>query len=450
MKAYFTALGNSITRAFTISFLILSFIAHCFATFTLDTTFNGTGKVTISFPDSSTAYRSQAFRVFLQPNNRILVGGSFTNATPDGQLSGVAWAGLTPEGSLDPAFGSGGLVTDWRSDATTSFTDALMYTDGSTLRLSQVFRLPVGSSTVSTVRLTASGALDNVFASNVSIGPCCFGFFSARPVQIAVRGDGKILALITDQGEYFLYRLNANGTRDTTFGVNGVLPIVFNKFSPTSFVEMVALSDGKILLVGHVEPFGANGSSDFFLARLTETGNWDKTFGRAGVIRMAFGAGTTGRIEDAILQPDGKIILSGGVNAPAPEKDVWMTRLRSNGRVDTSFGTDGVVIRDFTPGATDIATAAVLSADGKIRLVGYLGSPSNFLIARFAANGAFEEHTSLEFTPGQYALGYDLTIQPDGKLLVVGETRNPNLMATSGSVFAIARLTDEIFSKAFK
>lgn len=433
MKTDFTALRDSITRAFAIAFLICSFISHSFATFTLDPTFAGGGKLTISFPDSSMAYTSRGLRIFVQPNNRILVGGSFTNNTPDGQLTGVALVGLTPGGTLDSNFGNGGVVTDWRPDAFTNFSDALMYADGSTLRLSQVFRLPVGSSTVSTVRLAANGAADSVFASNVSIGPCCFGFFNARPVQIAVRSDAKILALITDQGEYFLYRLNANGTRDTTFGTNGIIPIVFNKFSPTSIVEMIALNDGKTLIVGHV-------ANEFFLARLTESGNWDKTFGRVGFIRMAFGAGIGGTIEDAILQPDGKLLLSGRVTSS--DSDVWMMRLRSNGRVDTSFGTDGIVIRDFAPAGTDTATAATLSADGKIRLVGYLGSPANFLLARFGANGAFEDHTSIEFTPGQYAQGNDVTLQPDGKVLVIGETRNPNMTATTGSVFAIARLTE--------
>ena len=435
MKSRRSAHRNSFTRAFTITFVLFSFVLQSFATFTLDPTFsNSSGKLTIAFPDSSMGYSSRGVRVFVQPSGRIIAGGEFTWATPDGQLTGVAMVGLTQAGALDTTYGSGGSVLDWRSDASTSFRDGLMYADGRTLRLSQVFRLPVGSSTVQTVRLTESGAADSVFASNVSIGPCCFGFFNARPVQIAVRSDGKILALITDQGEYFLYRLNPDGTRDTTFGVNGVLGIVFNKFSPTNLVEMIALSDGRILLIGHV-----TGSNEFFLARLAASGNWDKTFGRVGFVRMEFGAGT-GRVQKAVLQPDGNILLAGSITDS--DTDVWMMRLRSNGRVDTSFGTNGVVIRDFASAGTDVATAATLSADGKIRLAGYLGSPENFLVARFGANGAFEESTFIAFTPNQYAVANDVTLQPDGKLLVIGYTRNPNTSATTGSALAIARLTE--------
>ena len=51
-----------------------------------------------------------------------------------------------------------------------------------------------------------------------------------------------------------------------------------------------------------------------------------------------------------------------------------------------------------------------------------------------------EDNISFPFTPGQYALAYDVTLQPDGKLLVIGETKNPD--TATGSVFAIARLTE--------
>ena len=429
-----TRFWNVTTRVAVSALLCFASLTPCFATFTLDPTFNGGGKVTVSFPDSSSAYTAQALRVFVQPNNRILAGGSFTNSTPDGQLSGVAWAGFTPDGNLDPTFGSGGKFTDWRADAFTSFSDALMYTDGSTLRFSQVFRLPAGSSTVQTVRLTADGGVDNVFASNVSIGPCCFGFFNARPVQIAVRSDAKILALITDQGEYLLYRLNPDGTRDTTFGTNGVLGIAFNKFSPTNFVEMLALSDGKILLVGHVD------SNEFFFARLTETGNWDKTFGRSGFLRVPFGAGITGSVRKALLQPDGKILLSGYI--ASGDLDIWMARFRPNGRRDSAFGNDGVVINDLAPTDTDIARSIAISPDGKIRVAGDVGSvPTKFLVARYSASGAFEDQTSFSFTPGLNSGANDIVFQPDGKLVVAGYARNPDT-SINGFVFAVARLTE--------
>ena len=433
MSFFDSDLRRGFTRAVTSVFLCLCCLVPCFATFTLDPTFGGGGRVMIAFPDSTTNYRSEAFRAYVQPSGRILVGGSFTNGTADGQLSGVAWAGLAPDGNLDPGFDFDGVVTDWRPDAFTNFNDALMYSDGSTLRMSQVFRLPAGSSSVSTVRLGPNGGIDSVYGNNATFG-LCGGFCSIHPVQIAARGDGKILAFIVDQA-YLLYRRNPDGTPDPTFGSNGVVQLIFNKFSPTNFVEMIALDDGKTLLIGHVA-----GSSEFFLARLTETGMWDKTFGRVGILRVPFGSGLTGSVAKALVQPDGKILLAGSVSGP--DANVWMTRFRSNGRRDITFGNNGVVMNDFAPGATDVARSIALSPDGKIRLAGHLGSPTNFLVARYSSSGLLEDSTTFEFTPGQYAEATDVALQPsDGKVLVVGRTKNPNA-TINGSVFAIARLTE--------
>ena len=428
---------SSIANSVTISFLIFALLLPIHAALTLDTTFNSTGKVTLSFPDSSSNYTAQAFRVFVQPNNRIIVGGSFTNRTADGQLTGVAWAGFTPSGGLDSGFGSGGTITDWRSDALTSFRDALMYADGSTLRLSQILRLPAGSRTATIVRLNTNGEAGNV----ITIGEP-FGFTTVQPVQVTVRSDGKILVLIADGG-YFLYRFNPDGTSDTTFGVNGRVGIVFNKISGGApVIQLTALGDGKILIVGNAGPFdAANNSSDFFIARLTETGNWDKTFGRVGFLSVPYGSGLSGQVRNALLQADGKILLCGTVTSS--DTDVWMARFRPNGRLDGTFGENGAVIHDLAPGDTDVANSVALSPDGKIRMAGQLGpaSTSSLLVARFSANGAFEEQTSFSFTTGQYSVANDITLQPDGKLLVVGQTRNPN-MSITGGVMAIARLTE--------
>jgi len=438
MMSTFKRFGLMRLRAFSFIIIFSCSGTPVFASFTLDPTFGSGGKVTISFPDSSTTYNSGALKVFVQPNNRILVGGTFTNRTPDGALTGIAWVGYTPGGSLDPGFGSGGKITDWRSDAFTNFRDALMYADGSTLRMSQVFRLPVGSSTVSAVRLSPNGVIDSLFASNVSIGPCCFGFFSARPEQIAVRGDGKILALMTDQGEYFLYRLNPDGTRDSSFGNNGVVAIVFNKVSSPSIVQMLTFDNGKILIVGN-DP--SSNFSNFFMTRLTETGSRDKTFGHVGFLRVPFGPGLTGTVRAVAAQSDGNILLSGSV--VGPDTDVWMARFRPNGRLDSTFGSSGIAIYDFAPGDVDFASSVLVSADGKIRIAGQLGqtSAATFLLARFSSTGSLEDQTNFAFSTGQFATASDLALQADDKVVVAGQARNPDI-AINGNVFAVARLTE--------
>jgi uncharacterized delta-60 repeat protein len=412
-------------------------ITPSLAAFTLDNTFGGGGRLTISFPDTTTNYSSNGLRIFVQTSGRIIAGGTFTRFTSDGQLPGVAIVGLTSGGTLDGTYTT---TQDWRPDGFTSLNDSLMYPDGRVLRLSRFFNV-VGSSTGKVVRTSVDGAADAAFSSNAIIG-AQGGFGTVSPAQISVRSDEKVLVLITENGEFWLYRLNSDGTRDATFGTNGVLRIQFNKmpFPSASNIEMLVLPDGRVLLIGQVGTISfPDGTSEFFLAQLTASGNWDKTFGRAGFLRVAFGTGLNGCIQDALLQPDGSILIGGSVTGS--DMDTWMMRFRSNGRPDNSFGTGGVVIQDFTPGGSDTGMAMALSANGKIRLVGSAGAPINFLVARFAANGTLEDSTTFPFTAGQNSRATDVAIQPDGKLVVIGDTRNPDL-AITGSVFAIARLTE--------
>lgn len=436
MKCFGSGLKFRFKRTATTLFLCFSLIIPCSAAFTLDATFDGDGKLTIAFPDSNQQFSSQAFRVFVQPGGRILVGGIFSRRTPDGHLMGIAWTGLTSSGGLDGTFDFDGTVEDWRSDGSMSFTDALMYADGRVLRLSGLFRLPVGSSQIGAVRLLPNGDGDSVFNQNVAtnLAPCG-GFCTTSAIQIAARNDGKVMAFIADQG-YFLYRLNADATRDSTFGSNGVVQLTFNKFTPTGFVDMIPLADGNTLIVGRSNL----GSGEFFFGRLNENGYWDKSFGRSGFLRVQFGPGLIGSVFRALLQPDGKILLAGAVSSD--DSDVWMARFKPNGRPDHTFGNNGVVISDFAPGGQDIGRSIALSPDGKIRLVGYLGSPTNFLVARYSATGAFEESTTFPFTANEYAEAADVAMQADGKIVVVGRTRHPDPATTTGSVFAIARLTE--------
>ena len=152
-----------------------------------------------------------------------------------------------------------------------------------------------------------------------------------------------------------------------------------------------------------------------------------------------FGPGLVGGIRSAVMQPDGKLLVCGYVWDADADADVWMMRFTSTGRPDPTLGIGGVVRTDFFPGGTDIALSMALSPDGKIRIAGSVGLPSNFLVARYSANGTLEESASIPFAPGQFALANDITIQPDGKLLVVGDTKNPS---STGNMFAIARLSE--------
>ena len=208
-------------------------------------------------------------------------------------------------------------------------------------------------------------------------------------------------------------------------------------------IGMQILPNGKILIAGQSGFSSTTEDYDeLFLLRLSSEGYVDRLFGRLGLVRQTFG-GQRFIASNLIVQPNNKCIVSGLIKTP--DNDALMVRFTQRGRPDYGFGNAGVVLTDFTPGGNDFFNGAKLLSDGKIIAVGQASIPpstlSNFLIAKYSANGTLEAHTQTSFTPSQNSVATDMVIQPEGKILVIGYTRNTN-SSINGNVFAIARYTD--------
>jgi len=423
-------------------FLLLLF--HQAHSGTLDPTFGTGGKVTVDFPFSSfTNYSSNGYYVFVQPSGRIVIAGLHSQQGPDGITSGVAMAGLISSGAIDGTFGgapSTGKTLDWRPDAFIGLSDAQMLADGKIMRMGQYIQL-FSTFGARLKRLDANG-FEESFAPNLNVGES-----QPLPEKFAVQSDGKTLVIIKSGfsiSRYYLVRFTPDGTRDADFGTNGVKEIPRISSMPDSrIIGIRILSNGKILIAGQS---GLSSStydySKLFLVRLSPEGYPDQSFGRLGLVRQTFGEQRF-KASDLIVQPDNKYVVVGTINNP--DSDAMMARFTQKGRPDFGFGNAGVVITDFTPGGSDFFNGAKLLSDGKIIAVGSALTPpstfSNFLVARYSASGALEASTQTSFTPSQDSVASQTSIQADGKILVVGYTRNPNSSIT-GNIFAIARYTD--------
>jgi uncharacterized delta-60 repeat protein len=408
----------------------------------LDPNFGTGGKFTISFPDNSNFYRSSGLRLYVQPSNRIVAGGSFTNIGPDGFVPGVALLGLAPNGALDTTYASQGTFKDWQASAITSFGDSTMLADGRILRLTRYLSF-FGLSSCNIYRQTADGLVDSSFSANINVAQG--GPIPATGEGLAVLPSGKIMVLVrapSDPATYTLFRLNPDGSRDTAFGTNGARPFSIARLPDPRFAAMAALPDGKFLLAGQLN-VGTNFQDfdELFIARFNPDGSFDGMFGRQGVVRYKYGAGIRGFINEMVVRADGSYVLAGGIKNP--DTDTFMIGFTRRGKFDAAFGGRGVAITDIAPGGDDLINAFVESG-GKLIAAGEApatgGTPVRFLMAKFSAAGALEAHTKTEFTPGQYSASYGLTIQPDGKILGIGVTADP--AANNNTMWAIARYTD--------
>lgn len=166
----------------------------------------------------------------------------------------------------------------------------------------------------------------------------------ASPNAVAIQSDGKIVVAGGSPGSDgfpvpTLARYNTNGSLDTAFGSNGI--VTTPSIIDNAFTAMVLLSDGKIL--------AAAGGFSADLVRYTSSGAIDTSFGTNGIVSIDFISGP--QQCGLAVQPDGRILFA----------DRNLYRLLSDGQFDNTFGNAGVAKTAGYP-----ANALALLSDGKI------------------------------------------------------------------------------------
>src|SRR5262249_27817077 len=150
------------------------------------------------------------------------------------------------------------------------------------------------------------------------------------------------------------------------------------------------------------------------------------TDGKATIATLAsFGRSATGMV----LQADGKIVLFGSITVGTGNTDFAVARLNTNGSLDASFDTDGIVTTPVgVNNTTEGAFGGAIQADGKIIAVGVAatsGTNNDFAVVRFTSTGAldttFDGDGKLTTAIGTGAdQATSVAVQPNGKIVVVG------------------------------
>jgi uncharacterized delta-60 repeat protein len=333
---------------------------------------------------------------------------------------------------LDLPFGSSGHVT-------TSFgADA----QGYAVALGPGKRLLVAGAVV-----TSGSDRDMAFASYLTSGAPDPGFAGGsghETVHVVGGGTGqaaygvirvpglKYVAAGTDGKDFAVAKLSSTGAPDTSFSGNGQLTASLTSGASADVAFALARQPNARLVV-----VGGAGSSAFGIVRLKAGGALDATFGTGGKVRLRFRPGSQAA-QAVLIQPDKRIVVAGysfkdGTN----DSDFAVARLLPSGKLDPSFGVGGKVLTDFTGASNDRGLGAVLQPDGKIVVCGE-SSPA-LAVARYLPSGVLDP----AFGTGGKALvattdelrGSDCTLDTAGDVLVAG-TR---FGATKS--FLVARLT---------
>ena len=207
------------------------------------------------------------------------------------------------------------------------------------------------------------------------------------------------------------------GSLDNTFGTGGKVTTAVGILDDDG-TSVALQSDGKIVMAGYSR---IGTTFDFSVVRYNSDGTLDNTFGTAGKVITDFG-GADDRANSVAIQPDGKIVVAGQTNG-----DYALVRYSSNGILDNTFGSSGKVITDFT--SNDYGNSLVLQPDGKIIVGGQsVGNNWDFSMARYTSNGTLDNtfgtsgKVTMDFNPGGYSYDYGgfVTLQPNGKILLAG------------------------------
>ena len=139
-------------------------------------------------------------------------------------------------------------------------------------------------------------------------------------------------------------RYNAVGQLDPSFGDNGTVQIGFDDALFSFGYAINVLEDNKILVAGTKVELGTN-ILNAFIMRLKANGTLDNTFGNNGCLNLNVGDFAEYALDIAV-DADGNYLVAGHSEMPnnsetLPKYEAYVTRVLSNGTIDTSFGTNG-------------------------------------------------------------------------------------------------------------
>jgi uncharacterized delta-60 repeat protein len=417
----------------------------------LDTTFNGTGSRALPAATMQEAYES-----VVQLDGKIVsVGYSFSGTTPrvtvvrmntngslDTTFNGTGKlllpqtvAGVTFSNSASAALQPDGKIL-------VGFSGVKKSSTGRTTNYDPYFAV---------ARLNANGSVDTTFGTNAG-----YWLFNPQPGNNSTESHVSNLALLPGGGivgsslakasdgkqGFAVFKLTASGQTDTAFGTGGLTVVHVGTVDNSSSHKMTVTPAGGVILASGAVPAGAT-SNQGCLVAFTPTGQLDTSFDGDGI---AFSGLNTTRFNGVDMQ--GSNIIVGGHLTTGTSSRWMVSRYTLAGQLDTTFGTGGYFINDTSPSINGTSPLVRVASDGSI----VIGANANytdangvkrygFQVAHLLADGAADatfgsDGTGVVSVFDTVNYNHGLAIGPDNKIVCTGR-----LPSGSSTQVVITRFT---------
>ncbi len=345
---------------------------------TADSSFNSNGFKKVNYGDQTSLVSS----AYLDNNGKPVLVGSSMNL----QFKwSIGMARLNTNGTLDASFKNNGTsIIDVDPGSNEGIYDAFLSSSGTLWGAGNITG-PNGPDML-LIKADQDGVMDLTFANA--------GFFSLEvysgyelATQVIEDKNGKVLVLgnaPNGLAKMFLVRVNPNGTIDSSFGGDGIVlldPLDENN-TPVALMER---PQGGYYVVSTTS---GNGSSKVSIVSVSQNGNYNIDLGGPGEIQFQYQNMDT-RAKTAAYH-NGSIYVAGDFDGLNGNADGFITRIETDGTINTSFNQTGfnLILTTLANTADEFVKDMVIASDSSIFVSTISFKDSNMLIiSRFQPDG---------------------------------------------------------------
>ena len=421
-----------------------------------DPRFAGNGKAVVGYSESGSPVPATASAVKILPDGKLLLGGFWFS--PTGVSNRISLARLTPDGDPDMSFGSAGIVYQVLPDvAEMAYLDNLvLQPDGKILLMGSY------GNRAFLARANANGSLDTSFGQGGRL------FYPANATDHAAFGAGAVLASgrIFISGNYYDANSASAGLLNLLVDTDGgvvATQVITDVPVPQYDAAMLVQDDGKVVIAASASPQCAVvrvnvGSSSLSL---------DGSFGVGGIAPLNWNQGSSNFCHAIAQQHDGTLIVAGEARRTDDGLRAMVTRLLSNGSVDPAFGRKAFSFVSSGANVLNDFQNALIQNDGRIVLTGTVDTAdashdTDFAALRLQSDGTLDATfgASTPFSSlGKVVVGFETTSNPSADYTYAAVLQNNRVVMVGArersdngvNQFAVLRLqNDALFANGYE